>query len=378
MTKQGYRIIDSDMHVLEPHDLWTDYLPSTYRSRAPRLARLPGEKRVAWSCEGRFFPAHTDHPKRARLNEARYDQRHEKFRRYDDALSRGFDAKSQLDAMDVEGIDVAVVFRTIGSHVIALDDMDPELAAALCRAFNRWLADRCAENPERLKATAIVPPQDAALAAREAAFAVDELGHIAVVLPSNPVAKRPWYDDHYDPLWRAAAERGVPVCFHSIQGAYQQHIGNRYLDNLTLMHAAAHPVELMMALGGLVTGGVFERFPGLRAAFLEGTCGWVPWWLWRLDDDWEKLGHADRVELSAPPSEIFRRHCFVAVEPGEHGVTRVIDEIGDDALVISTDWPHDDSAWPHAMDTFLGIEGLEDASRRKILWDNCARLYGLA
>ena len=55
----------------------------------------------------------------------------------------------------------------------------------------------------------------------------------------------------------------------------------------------------------------------------------------------------------------------------------MVEAIGDDCLVISTDWPHDDSSWPHAMDTFLAIEGLSDASRRKVLWDNCARLYGL-
>jgi predicted TIM-barrel fold metal-dependent hydrolase len=65
------------------------------------------------------------------------------------------------------------------------------------------------------------------------------------------------------------------------------------------------------------------------------------------------------------------------VEPGEQLVTRVIEEIGDDNLVISSDWPHDDSAYPHAMDTFLGLEGVSEISRRKILWDNCAQLYGL-
>ena len=73
----------------------------------------------------------------------------------------------------------------------------------------------------------------------------------------------------------------------------------------------------------------------------------------------------------------FHRHCYVAVEPGEALVARVIGELGDDAIVISTDWPHDDSGYPHAMDEFLALEGLTDDSRRKILWDTCARLYGL-
>ena len=241
MAKQGFRIIDSDMHVLEPHDLWSERLPARYRDRAPHLARVPGLGNVTWKCEGRFYPAHTDHPKRATLNQTRYDQSDERFRRYDDAMARRFDAKSQLDAMDVEGIDVAVTFRTMGSHVIADDALEPAFAAALCRAFNRWLAERCREAPGRLKATAIVALHDVDLAVEEARFAVEELGHVALVLPTNPVAGRPWYDEAYDPLWRAASELGVPVAFHGIQGAYQEHLVNRYLDNLMLMHAAAHP-----------------------------------------------------------------------------------------------------------------------------------------
>ena len=52
--------------------------------------------------------------------------------------------------------------------------------------------------------------------------------------------------------------------------------------------------------------------------------------------------------------------------------------MGDDQLGISTDWPHDDSAYPHAIESFLSIEGLNDDTRRKVLWDNCARLYGVA
>ena len=111
--KQDYRIMDSDMHVLEPHDLWLERLPEAFRERAPRIERLPGGGSFTWSCDGRFYPAFTDHPKRRALNKERYDQSHEKFRRYDEARSRRFDAKSQLDAMDVEGIDVAVTIKQV-------------------------------------------------------------------------------------------------------------------------------------------------------------------------------------------------------------------------------------------------------------------------
>ncbi len=54
-----------------------------------------------------------------------------------------------------------------------------------------------------------------------------------------------------------------------------------------------------------------------------------------------------------------------------------IQAMGDDNIVISSDWPHDDSAYPKAIDTFLALEGVSDESKRKILWENCARLYNL-
>lgn len=374
--KRGFRILDSDMHVIEPHDLWLEYLEPEHRERAPQIGASPRTGAYGWLCEGRLFPAFSDDPKRGDLNRKRYDQSDEKFRRYDDAMARRFDAKSQLDAMDVEGIDVAVSFRTMASHVIAMDELDPRFADAVCRAFNRWHSERVAEAPDRLKATAIVALHEPALAVAEAERAVRD-GHVAIVLPTNPVHERPWYDSAYDPLWAAACDLGVPICFHGIQAAHQEHLANRYLDNLMLMHAAAHPLEMMLAMGGLITGGVFDRFPSLRAAFLECSAGWVPWWLWRLDEEHEKLGDVDRVKLARRPSEYFHDHCFVAVEPDEAGLDAVVAAVGDRSFVVSTDWPHDDSGYPHAMDSFLALPGLSDENRRRILWDNCARLYGL-
>jgi uncharacterized protein len=167
------------------------------------------------------------------------------------------------------------------------------------------------------------------------------------------------------------------VAFHGIQMAYQEHLGRRFMDNFVMAHAVAHPLEQMMALGSLLTGGVFERFPRLKAAFLEGSCSWVPWWLWTLDERVEKFGDDDRFHLTMRPSEYFRRNCWVSVDPDEDVVRHAIPSMGDDNIVISTDWPHDDSAYPHAIETFLGLEGVSETTKRKILWDNCARLYGL-
>jgi uncharacterized protein len=328
------------------------------------------------------FPAFFDRPERRRFGRIRREKalaRHLVTGRYKDPAEDlpGDDPHAMLKAMDREGIDLAIVFRTRGAHLIALDGLEPDLSAAICRAFNNWLSEFCATDRARLKPAAILPLHDPKLAVEEARRSVRELGAVAVVLSNHPVNGRAWYDPVYDPLWAEAERLGVPVAFHGIQMAYQEHLGRRFMDNFVMAHAVAHPLEQMMALGSLLTGGVFERYPHLKAAFLEGSCSWVPWWLWTLDERVEKFGDDERFHLTMRPSEYFQRNCWVSVDPDEDVVRHALPSMGDDNIVISTDWPHDDSAYPRAVETFLGLEGVTDTTKRKILWDNCARLYGL-
>jgi predicted TIM-barrel fold metal-dependent hydrolase len=383
MAKAGFRVMDSDIHVMEPHDLWQRYIEPGFRDRAPRFAPLDGSDYEGWQFDGKVFPAFVDRPDRRRLARLRREKaraRHLAAGRYRDPAEDlpGHDPHAMLQAMDREGIDVSIVFRTLASHLIAVDGLDPQLSAAVCRAFNAWLSDFCDKDRARLKAAALVPLQDARLAAEEARRAVRDLGAVAIVLSNHMVNGRPWYDAGWDPLWAEAERLGVPITFHGIQMAYQEHLGRRFMDNFALAHAAGHPVEMMLAAGSLLTGGVFARFPGLRAAFLEASCSWVPWWLWVLDERVEKFGDDERFALTMPPSEYFRRRCAVSVEPDEALLPQTLATLGDDNIVISSDWPHDDSAYPHAVDEFLALEGVSADSKRKILWDNCARLYALA
>src|SRR5206468_3284092 len=121
-------------------------------------------------------------------------------------VRRGTPTKDVLEAMDVEGIDVGILFRTWATHAINIDGLEPALAAAMSRAWNRWITDFCTESPERLKPSGLVPLQDIDLAVAEARFAVRDLGAITLVLPSHLINGRPIYDRYYDPLWATAQE----------------------------------------------------------------------------------------------------------------------------------------------------------------------------
>jgi len=119
-----------------------------------------------------------------------------------------------------------------------------------------------------------------------------------------------------------------------------------------------------------------ERHPKLRAAFLEGTAGWLYWWLWRLDDQWEKFGPGCERPLSMLPSAYFRRQCYIALDVDEEPAVDVVNKMGADYFVVSSDYPHSDGAFPDALKEFFGM-ALSAEQRRKILWDNCARLYAI-
>ena len=177
-----------------------------------------------------------------------------------------------------------------------------------------------------------------------------ELGAVAVIGNPNPINGRHIHDPAFEPLWDAIEELGVPVGFHPTgQSSLRDDIARRYVDtpNGRVIGAAGrNPIELMMAFASMAAGGVLERHPRLRCAFLEGTCGWLPWWLWRLDEAWEKFGPGSEVQISKLPSEYFFRQCYVATDADEKVLRQVVEAVGDDNIVVSTDYPHSDGLFP--------------------------------
>ena len=381
--KNGFKVLDSDLHTMEPDGLWEQYLEEPFKKFAPQFVRRTenatnqpiirigqveiGEmsRRVQTALVGK------DLQQRAFARHPHYEIAH----------ARGYDSESHVAAMDIEGIDVAVIYGTRGRQVQMHDDLEPEVAAALARAHNNWTRDFCAYNPHRLKFAAQISFHNAELAIREARRAVGELGAVAVIGNPNPVNGRHIHDPEFEPLWSAIEELEVPVGFHPTgQASLRDDIARRYLDHpngRVIGVAGRNPMELMLAFASMAAGGVLERHPGLRCAFLEGTCGWLPWWLWRLDEAWEKFGPGSDVQISQLPSQYFFRQCYVATDSDEKVLKQVVEAVGDDNIVVSTDYPHSDGLFPHAIEEFVSLEGVADKTKAKILWDNCARLYKL-
>jgi predicted TIM-barrel fold metal-dependent hydrolase len=381
--KNGFRVLDSDLHTMEPDGLWEQYLDEPFKKFAPKFQRgrdnAPNQPVI--QIGDLAIGEMSKRPQTARAGADLHRRSFARHPHYEVAHARGYDAESHVQAMDIEGIDVAVMYGTRGRQVQMHDDLDPQISAALARAHNNWTRDFCAFAPQRLKFAAQISYHDVGLAVQEARRAVRELGAVAVIGNPNPVNGRHIHDPEFEPLWDAIEELGVPVGFHPTgQASVRDDIARRYLDHpngRVIGIAGRNPMELMLAFASMAAGGVLERHPNLRCAFLEGTCGWLPWWLWRLDEAWEKFGPGSEVQISALPSEYFARQCYVATDADEKVLRQVVESVGDDNIVVSTDYPHSDGLFPHAMSEFVALEGVSDKTKSKILWDNCARLYHL-
>lgn len=377
--KHDFRVIDADAHVIEPDDLWSRYFDPELMHRAPRHLN----RAFAIEVDGHAINTPADwEPGNTSEQTARRDERisatfAELFPR---AYARGFDAVAQLADMDVEGVDLAFLYPSFGLFATASNELDPVIADATCRAYNNWLADFCRGDRDRLFGVGMLALQDPERAAAEARRVHDELGFRAVFARPNPIHGRNLDDPAYDPVWRTLSEAQMTIGLHEGGMPPLPQVGSDRLTNAEQKHICSHPMEQMVAAVSLIYGGVLERFPDLRVAFLEAGCGWVPFWLERMDDHYEKglvrdFGASN--DLTMLPSEYFARQCFVSTDADEPMLEHVIALLGDDHIVFSTDYPHPDSKFPQSVDSFLKLDGVSDDSKRRILWDNARNLYNL-
>lgn len=367
--KDGFRVMDSDMHVREPGDLWERYMEREWRERAPRILSSTARSSAMVLLEGKVLRGYPPAYRGGIFDATRIDAE------IADARVRGFDGPSQLAAMEKEGLDLAVMYPSIGLGIMMRDDLDPRLGAAVARAYNDWLYDFCQTDPKRMKGAAMISLHDVSEAVKEARRAVDELGFVAVFARPEPLKAMPWHSRYYDTLWSALEELAIPIGFHSAASAGEvRQIGDLFGDDLLLRHICEHPMSNMLAMVDVIGGGVLERHPKLKVAFLECYCGWVSFLLHRMDGAMAKARNATLKDLK--PSEYFARQCWISTE-SERELAMIVELIGDDNIVYSTDYPHGDSDYPHAVEEFLEVDGVSRETKKKILWDNCARLYAL-
>lgn len=368
----GTTVIDADGHLNDWHLDWPTVLPADLGPGATRAVR-DGQGFPHLEVEGQLLPGGERPEMDYHDIEAVMAQMTRNGKYWLPNRPGETDPTLRLPDMDEMGIDTAVLF---GGHCFLVASVveSPAIAAATLHAYNDYLAGYSATDPGRLKGVAMLAMQAPNEAAAELRRAVDELGFVAGVLPPHHKDGTLLDDERLTPIWQAAQELGVPICVHTI-GSQINPIG-------PLLHS--HPmsetyggVSSMIALGSLVLGGVLERFPGLTVALLEAGAGWLPYITDRMQCAYETFSlKSERLEHD-PEDYVRSAQVYVATEPDEPILPAVAELIGEDHLIIGSDYCHPEGMCPYTMKELADRDDVSDRLKHKILFENPARLYGL-
>ncbi len=366
--------VDADGHVLEPGDLWENYLEDRYKARALRIKvdaegyeyleidQRPSQRTVRGSLGILGAMGHED-------------LRPRPDRRYADNMPFGSsNADERLQLLKQENLEGALLYPTIGL-LWEVELEDPELSLAYARAYNRWIADFCRKSSGRLVPIAQLTLLDPEGSAAELERAVKDGCKGAWVNPFNH--RRVIHgDEKHDVLFAKCCELDVPLAIHP---TFTPHAAAAGIFDLPYQGRAwGEAIWLrsivQQALISFFSLGTLDRFPNLRLGVLEAGSGWIGAMLDRLDAFSESLNLAGTRPTA---TEYFRRQCFISGDPDETAAPHVIDHVGADCFMWATDYPHPDHPHTWVDDLTRYAEVLAPATRAKVLGDNVKRIYRL-
>jgi hypothetical protein len=363
-------IIDGDGHFFETEEIFDKYMEPKLRNYRPRLL-TDEDGHNFWVVDGQTsYKRPTIKGAGAPGTAAPPGKALQSTRRASPGSQTLTNLKERLDDLDREGIDVQFLYPSFLLHVNAWPD--GVLAMGVCRAYNTWLAEVCNKAPDRLRAVGVVSLQDAEGAAKELSRLRD-LGGRAVMINGTAGAKRLDHPDH-DVFFAAADQLRMPIAVHFslqfpvVDKLFEHHFPNRVLAGI---------MPIMAGLTSVLCSGLLDRYPNLKFAFLEGGISWVPAHVERMDDHFDNPRYGAKDLISHPPSDYLRTgRIFFGCEGNEAFLGRVVEEVGEDLFMFSSDYPHADRTEGTAQ--FLQRrEDIPAAVRKKLLEDNAQRFYGL-
>jgi len=297
--------------------------------------------------------------------------------RLEDMRKGCWDVDARVNDMNVAGVLGSLSFPSYaqfcGQRFFRSQDKD--LGLAVVQAYNDWhVQGWCGAHPDRLIPLGIVPLWDPELMAAEVRR-LDSMGCHAVTFSENPykLGLPPLHDAHWYPFWGACEDLGTVVCLHlgSSSSLPETSPGSVIETSQTLA-----PVSLLTTATEIVWSPFLRDFPDLKIALSEGGIGWIPYFLERVDyvyrhhHHWTGTNFGDKL-----PSDVFKEHvitCFIEDAPG----LKLKDDIGVDMICWEMDYPHSDSSWPAAPESFgPSIEHLTRAEIDKITHQNAIRLF---
>jgi len=370
MRMEDMIMVSVDDHVVEPPHLFTTHAPAKYRDKMPQF-KVRDNGTNAWEFEGLELSNIALNAVAGRKKE---DYRAEPTG-FDQVRKGTWDAKARLGEMNVAGqlagLNFPSLFGMQGQGLLPV--ANKELAEIVIQSWNDWhIDDWCATAPGRFIPCAQVPLWDPQLAAKEALRVVKKGCHAITFLP-NPFQQccGTFHDGSWDPLFKVCDENEIVVCLH-------------FADSRAAICSPDTPLNawitnmqptLMMNASDLLFSPILRQFKNIRFALSEGSIGWVPYWLERIDQVHGIHSGWTNQHFDGLPSDLFKKHIQVCFIQDNTGI-KLRHDIGIGNITWEGDYPHADSVWPNGPEVLWpGVKDLPDDEINKITFENACRWY---
>lgn len=371
-SMDGYRIISSDSHVIEPPYLWIERIEPRYRDQAPRVV---SEEKGDWWYIGDIrtnsFQSGTqtglrfEHPEELRM-----------YGRWENVRAGGYLPDDRIPDLDQDGVDGEVIYPTEGLLIYGVPDS--QLLTVLCQTYNQWLAEFCNSYPNRMKGVAMINVDNIEEAVGELE-SNRKAGLVGAMITVYPNEDMPYSRPEYDPFWAAAQEMEMPLSLHIATG--RPGPGQSFADPTNVHPGALATIDhwVRMSLAHIIFAGVFERYPNLKVVSVEHELAWAPYFLDMMDytytqraprgDSWQ------RFKGDALPSDFFHRNVYLSFQEDGRGI-KDREDIGVDNLMWGSDYPHTESTFPRSKQILDEIlEGVPEDEKAKIVGGTAAAVY---
>jgi predicted TIM-barrel fold metal-dependent hydrolase len=255
---------------------------------------------------------------------------------------------------------------------------DAAFQRACFEVYNDWLAEFCRHAPKRFKGLALISLHDPKQAAKDLQECATK-GLAGAMIWASPPDELPFHSDIYDDFWAAAQDLRMPVSLHEFAGLrwvdWDSNAKKRFIAGAINSH------EAEATFATLILSGVLERFPGLKVVAAELNCGWLAYFLNRIETHagtraLRVHGSAFEARLMMSPREYFKRQLYATFINDPYGIAHR-DEIGVENIMWSSDFPHSATFWPHSREKIeKDFAGVSEEDKRKIVSENAAKLYG--
>lgn len=366
--------VDADGHVLEPPDLWENYLEDKFKSRA---LRIKVDENGLEYLEINGKPSKRTNKGSLGIMGAMGEKnlKPSPDRRYAESMPFGAcNATDRISLMDQENLDCVLLYPTIGL-LWEVEETDAEISLAYARAYNRWIAEFCRNSSGRLVPIAMLTLLDPEGSAMELDRAVRDGCRGAWINPFNHKKVIHGHPDH-DVLFKKCEELDVPLAIHPTFHPYSpaHDVFDWPAEGMGMGGMIWLRAIVQQALISFFALGTLDRFPSLRLGVLEAGSGWIGAMLDRLDAYSESMNMSGK---RIPAAEYFRRQCFISGDPDETAAPHIIDHVGPDNFMWATDYPHPDHPHTWVDDLTRYAKNLPDGTRNKVLGGNVKEIYKL-